>query len=330
MSDSILLSEQEKANQSLTPQREKQAQETAVRGNANSIDQATRQALLDKQDIKMNNPVKAEEVELEVELEEETSSEALKQAFQAMGDTSELDIFNTTDLASLIGDSFETMKPSFTLQIVVPLMSVETAETLTVKDEEGIEWSFSNCLAKTGREGKHAGVIYDSLVGILDRMDSLNKSNFLIAGNSLTQNVALDLISTNFLETSDLSFPEVATEEVFQDLVGFVPTLGTSPSQDGTGIIVSFMIPMPIISSGSVSIKKFLQFLKSITSKYSVDTELMFVADPLEFIYDDVQLNNVRELTELGFQPLTLENFVELVEEDFDAQVSDEDEPLGW
>lgn len=290
----------------VTTQTERDRQRAVAKGMTLSED--AREEAIEEQKARMSVP--------NVNAEEQPEPE-VSQIEEAIADVSPS--FSAAPSA-LLSDTTSVFRPEMRLQLVVPLIraldeDADVEATVTGADE--IDYSLRNPIAMP-KPDRDTGALYELISGIVGYSAEFNDSDFFCLGDSMQEEIILSIIAERFMQGLDVA-PSVEPEE-FLSNTGYLPICNSSVSKFGGSVVTSLVVPMPILVDKPETMAKNAVRIPNILSKIigdsNVGVELVFIANPMDFLSSPELIETVNALKEDGFDIRSLDEIVGDIQSD--------------
>ena len=191
-----------------------------------------------------------------------------------------------------VPDSMELYTSNIRLHLVIPVASTsilsKKVKTIEVGDQE---FNIRNTLARPVK-GKPAGLMFNALNELLSTADTYNNQRFYYAGDALTlENMKSGLCArlTDFVAGLDLAGG--LSNESWEEQVGFAPSVSITPSFDSDELIVSMVVPFPLLSmtpdklETSAQVEDFI--VKRIVGDSNIKVDVSYAINTVDAIIDE-------------------------------------------
>lgn len=290
----------------VTTQTERDRQRAVAKGMP--LSEEAREEAIEEQKARMSIP--------NVNAEEQHETE-VTQIEEAIADVSPS--FSAAPTA-LLADTATIFRPEMRLQLIVPLIRTldEDAEVeATATGEDDVDYSLRNPIAMP-KPDRDTGALYELISGLVGYSAEFNDSDFFCLGDSMQEEIILSIIAERFMQGLDVS-PSVEPE-AFLSNTGYMPICNSAVSKFGGSVVTSLVVPMPILVDKPETMAKNAVRIPNILSKIiddsNVGVELVFIANPMDFLQSPELIETVNALSAEGFDIRSLDEIVGDIQSD--------------
>ena len=267
-----------------------------INAGMSPTDQA-REEMIKEQEQRTGAPNPAPQVESTVQepvTVSQTENVSENVSFESEMPVQEVELASARPMFSdlFVPDSMELYTSNIRLHLVIPVASTsilsKKVKTVEVGDQE---FNIRNTLARPVK-GKPAGLMFNALNELLSTADTYNNQRFYYAGDALTlENMKSGLCArlTDFVAGLDLAGG--LSNESWEEQVGFAPSVSITPSFDSDELIVSMVVPFPLLSmtpdklETSAQVEDFI--VKRIVGDSNIKVDISYAINTVDAIIDE-------------------------------------------